>query len=134
MEGAQTMRLIGMMCCRNEDWCLGLTLRVALMWCDEVIVCLHACTDDSLKIAREIYDEFPGRLGFFHDQDPTWNEMRHRQTLLKVARRRGATHLAITDADEILTGNLLSEVANEVARSGIRDKSLLQLPGYNLRG
>ena len=25
------MKLVGLMACRNEDWCIGLTLRAALM-------------------------------------------------------------------------------------------------------
>ena len=51
------MKLIGLMPVRNETWCLGLTLRAALMWCDEMVVWLHACTDDSKRITQDIAKE-----------------------------------------------------------------------------
>ena len=44
------MKLVGLMPVRNEAWCLGFTLRVALRWCDEVVVCDHGCTDESRAI------------------------------------------------------------------------------------
>ena len=53
------MKLVGMMACRNDSWVIGLSLRVALMWCDEVVVLLHACTDRSEDIVREVNKETP---------------------------------------------------------------------------
>jgi hypothetical protein len=66
------------------------------------------------------------------EADPEWNEMAHRQSLLEGARQRGATHVAIVDADEILTGNLLPSIRSYVECLG--PGYMLQLPGYNLRG
>ena len=34
------MKLVGIMPVRNEDWCLDLTARAALMWCDELVISL----------------------------------------------------------------------------------------------
>jgi hypothetical protein len=102
------MKLVGIMPCRNEDWILGLSLRAALLWCDEVVVGLHACTDDSAAIAFEAMKEHAGRVHVFEFPDGTWREMAHRQFLLSIARNQNATHIAMVDADEVLTGNLLS--------------------------
>jgi|SRR5882672_3963165 len=136
------MKLIGMMPVRNEAWCLGLSARVALMWCDELVILLHACTDDSPQIALDLAREFNPRVIAVVDKNECWDEMRHRQAVLEIARAAGATHLAIIDADEVLTGDLLPD------RHGLRNNQgsswgwyprvspghILQLPGYNIRG
>src|SRR5580658_3305586 len=92
---------------RNEAWVLGLSARVALMWCDELVILLHACTDATSDIVRGLIQEFSERINPIWDRDPTWDEMAHRQTMLESARWCGATHIAIIDADEVLTGNLI---------------------------
>ena len=120
------MRLIGIMPVRNEDWCLGLTLRAALMWCDEVVVLLHHCTDRSSDIAVAVSDEAPGRVHIFRDLSDKWLEMAHRQMLLEAARTHKATHIAIVDADEILTGNLLHRIRFLIECTP--DGLVLQLP------
>jgi hypothetical protein len=126
------MKLIGMLPVRNEDWCIGLTARAALMWCDALIVLFHACADDSPEILYDLKREFPDRLHWVFQEDATWDEMEHRQILLEGARRAGATHVAIVDSDEILTGNLLSSIRENIEK--LPRSSILQLPGYNLRG
>ena len=135
------MNLVGLMPVRNEAWCLGFTLRVALKWCDEVVVLVHASTDESTHIVMGLQQEFPERVHHLGDNNPVWDEMRHRQTLLDIARISEPTHIAIVDADEFLTANLLP--SEEERRNGsvhIRDYldalpggQLLELPGYNMR-
>lgn len=139
------MRLIGLMPARNEEYALGLSLRAALMWCDAVVVLDHASTDRTREILMDIDKEQPGRIQIMTEQSPGWNEMEHRQSMLRSAREVWhATHIAIVDADEILTGFPLIPVqpagANGV-QSGIRQlierigaHQILHLPGYNLRG
>jgi hypothetical protein len=68
-------------------------------------------------MARELHLGFPGRVSVYIDPEPTWQEMHQRQELLESARRSGATHIALIDADEILTGNLLSEIRYLVSRT-----------------
>lgn len=126
------MKVVGLMPVRNEDWVLGLSLRVALEWCDEVVVWLHACTDNSARIVNEISLENPGAITFNVADDPKWDEMAHRQAMLGVARARGATHIAMVDADEIMTGNVVNEVWGFIERLPATD--ILQVPLYNLRG
>ncbi len=135
------MKLVGILPVRNEAWCLGLSARVALMWCDELLILLHACEDRSQDIVHEIYREFPGRITIAARAMGDWDEMEHRQRLLSIAREQKATHIAIIDADEILTGNLLPEaregmLATHAVRTyaDVYGSTILQLPGYNLRG
>lgn len=136
------MKLVGLMPVRNEDWVLGLSARVALQWCDVLVVYLHACEDRSQAILREVFGETK-HVHFIHSYDPTWNEMPQRETMLKVARDIGATHIAMIDADEVLTANLLPQKddGHYCADRGVRDYvaalspgQMLELPGYNLRG
>jgi hypothetical protein len=126
------MRLIGMMPCRNEDWVLGLSARAALMWCDALVILNHASTDRTSEIIYELRIEFPGRVHSFPTRDEQWHEMDHRQALLDFARSFVPTHLAIIDADEVLTGNLLDDIRAVV--EAMPPGWMLQLPGYNLRG
>src|ERR1051326_5326205 len=126
------MKLIGLMPVRNESWVLGLSARAALAWCDELILLVHASTDATGEIAEALSCEYPGRVGVAVEPTGIWDEMRHRQQLLEAARRRHATHIAIVDADEILTANLLRDVRPMVAE--IPAGRALELPGYNLRG
>lgn len=120
------MKLIGLMPVRNEEWCLGLTLRAALMWLDEIVVGLHHIEDNSAVIAGEVGREYPGRIQYVAFGDPQWSEMAHRQALLETARRRGATHVAMVDADEVLTGNLLQQVRPAIL--ALKPGFTLQLP------
>lgn len=135
------MKLIGMMPVRNEDWCLGLSLRVALMWCDEMVLLNHASTDQSEDIMREVSREHPGRVCISRNMDGTWKEFEHRQVLLQMARQHGATDLAIVDADEVITPNLTAIgpwpwVNGDWPPIGLYEPGygqIIQLPGYNLR-
>ncbi len=130
------MKLVGMLPVRNEAWCLGLSLRVALLWCDEVVVLLHACTDRSAEIVWEIMrQEGNGRV-WVNTAIGDWDEMFHRQCMLQDARTVGATYLAIIDADEVLDGNMATMCSTGRFKDivyGTPPGHILQLPGYNLR-
>jgi hypothetical protein len=125
------MKLIGLMPARNEAWCLGLTARVAMMWCDELVILNHASTDATAGIIQELRYEYPGRATEIY-KDGEWLEMQHRQSMLVQARRRGATHIAIIDADELLTGDIVGSIRPLVEH--MPRGACMQLPGYNLRG
>jgi hypothetical protein len=108
------MKIVAIMPVRNESWILGLSLRAVLMWADEVICLDHCSTDNSLGIMSEValenWKDGESRVTILIDRDATWNEMAHRNALLNTARSRGATHIAIVDADEVLSGNLLPDI------------------------
>ena len=108
------MKLVAIMPARNEAWILGLSLRAALMWCDSVVLLLHACTDESLEIAAAVAREHVGRVQIIEDHNALWSEMAHRQRLLDCARLLNATHIALVDADEVLSGNLLAPIRKQV--------------------
>jgi hypothetical protein len=146
VPGGALVKLVATMAVRNEGHVLGLTARAALLWCDAMVIYLHACTDESGRIAAEIASEHEGRVAVLHQVLPAWDEMSHRQSMLNAARGIGATHIAIVDADEILTGNLLNYRSSDdpgapLGRSwcsevvhGLPNGHILQLPLYNLRG
>jgi hypothetical protein len=125
------VKLVGILPVRNEDYILGLTLRAALMWCDLVIVLEHCSYDRTSEILDEVLAEEPRRLHIEVNHYSDWHEMEHRQRLLDVARFHHATHIAIIDADEILTGNLLPRIREFVEATP--KGAMLQVPGYNLR-
>jgi hypothetical protein len=104
------MKLIALMPVRNEAWILGLSARVALMWCDALIVLDHASTDGTWAIIEDVMAEHRGRILSTREENPDWNEMVHRQWLLEAARKFGATHMAIVDADEILCADSLPHI------------------------
>jgi hypothetical protein len=103
------VKIIATMTVRNSAWCLGLTARAALMWCDAIVIRDHGSSDETPEIAYEVGKEFPGQVIYKRDDDPVWNEMAHRNDALNIAREHGATHIAIIDDDELLTGNLISD-------------------------
>ena len=126
------MKLVALMPARNEDWIIGLSARVALMWCDALVVLDHASHDGTVALIGELVNQHPGRVLYLHRDDPKWDEMADRQRMLEAARGIGATHIAIVDADEVLTANLVPTIREHVSRLDRQD--VLQLPGYNLRG
>lgn len=126
------MKIICLMPVRNEDWILGLSVRAALMWCDEVIINLHACTDGSLSIIDDLDMQDLTRVWILRSRDAEWTEMKHRQELLNLARSHGGTHMVLVDADEVLTGNLLGKIRPMVERTA--PGSILMLPWLCLRG
>ena len=105
------MKLVGIMLCKDEAWIIGCSMRAALRWVDHLILLNHDSTDGSSEIALEIEaKEYRNRVTFMYEPDTgQWDEMFVRQRTLEEARKVGATHVAIIDADEILTANYISE-------------------------
>ena len=128
------MKLVGILPVRNEAWILGLSARVALAWCDELVILDHASTDTSRWIVDAIAAEnyAADRIARLAVRDGQWDEMTHREMMLQVARKRKATHIIIIDADEILTANLLPIIRDAVI--AMPSGFIMSLPGYNLRG
>ncbi len=123
--------IVGICPVRNEDWILALSLRAMLMWMDAVVVLDHCSTDNTRQILGEVAFE-SGRLMVLREESPVWEEMRHRQRLLDTARGLHATHIAIVDADEVLTGDLLPAIRDMVY--ACPPDSTMQLPWLCLRG
>ena len=107
MGEAGSLKIVGLMTVRNEDWILGLTLRAAMLVVDEMIVLDHASRDRTRAIIEEVAGEWPGRLHYRREDDPVWREAAIRQRLLEEGRELGATHFWVVDADEMVTGDLV---------------------------
>lgn len=120
------------MAVRNEGWVLGLSLRAAMLFVDEMVVLDHASTDGTPDLIERIAAEHPGRVHRLTERDPVWREAAIRQRLLDTARAAGATHLCPIDADEVLTGNLLREVRGRFA--ALAPGETLSLPWIALWG
>ena len=125
------MRLIALMCGRNEGWIAGLSIRIVLNFCDEAVVLLHACTDDTGDIVRDAAKDNPGRVHVLIEKSPEWNEMAHRQKMLDEARARSATHCAIQDFDEILSADSLPFIRSEI--EALKPGVMLYPRLYNMR-
>jgi len=111
------VRLVALTCARSEDWILGVSMRVALEWVDAVVLLDHRSEDSTQAIAHDLLSEHgPDRVRYLRRDDDVWPEMAHRQLMLEVAREMGATHLALIDADEIVTANWLPDLRTAVER------------------
>lgn len=97
------------------------------MWCDEIVILVHSSMDGTYNIACSIGFE---RVSVLYGSSPVFEEMRLRQWMLECARDRGATHMALIDDDELLTGNMLRDVGMAVKYAG--PGSVLQLPWLQL--
>ncbi len=126
------MKIVAIMPVRNEDWILGFTARAILQWVDELVILDHCSTDSSREIEVKILNESKEEsVSLLYDNDPIWEEMRHRQLMLDYARTRGATHIVTIDADEALTGNLVPTI-RDIIESCPSDH-VLQLPWLTMR-
>lgn len=105
------MNLVGVMLVRNESWVLRASLKAALQWCDKLVVMDHASTDDTPDVIKSFATLYPGRVyPAIWPDGSVWDEMSARQETLTKARQVNASHVAIVDADEIITANLLPKI------------------------
>lgn len=121
------MKIVGLMLARDEAWCVGLTLPVALSWCDEVVVLDHKSRDATPELVADAAREHPGRVHLVREREAPFHEAAMRQRTLDVARSRGATHCAIIDADEALTANLVPHAREMVAAVGAGDSPAIPM-------
>ena len=100
------MKIVGTMPVRNEGWILGYSIRAAMRWLDHLVVLLHCCDssiDKSTSIVTRCQQLYPNRITILAETNKDWDEATYRQRMLTAAREVGATHIALTDADEALT-------------------------------
>lgn len=122
------MRIVGLVRARNERWILSHSARVALSWCDELVLLNHVSVDGTMELALQLAAE-TGRVHVLHDPDPRWHEMAQLNRMLATARYAGATHVAIVDADEVLTANLVPVIRGyaDLLEAG----EVLRVPWHN---
>ena len=126
------MKLIGLMLARNEDWVIEASAKAALRWCDELVVFLDRCTDNTIECLR-VADAGAGRIMYMAEtaEKTQWDEMDVRQLTLEQGRANGGTHFAIIDADEILTANLDDRIRGEFEKLG--PGQVLEVPMLAMR-
>ncbi len=112
-----TMKIIAIMPARNEEWVIQASVQAALEWVDEIVVVAHQCTDQTIEQALI---NTPGSVHVIGASHVEWHDMAQRQQGLELARRLGATHIALIDADEILTANLRPSIRDRFA--SLREK------------
>jgi hypothetical protein len=95
------MKIVGNMAARSEAWILNLSIRAALEFCDELVILNHMPDDETGDLLHALPAELKRRVVVIVENDPKWDEMRHRQTMIDRAREMGATHVAIVDSDEV---------------------------------
>ena len=100
------MKITALFLVRDESWILPVSLRAALEWVDECYVLDHCSTDRTAEIAQS----FGPTVIYDRVDDPEYRELTFRHYLLERARMRGATHIAMLDADEIISGNLMPKM------------------------
>lgn len=104
------MKTVALFKVRNERWVLGASLRSAMRLCDAAVVLDHASTDETPEIVRSVAGEYPGLVTLIRDDRAEWTEASLLEKLLHAGRDIGGTHFLVLDADEILTGNLISDL------------------------
>jgi hypothetical protein len=114
--GAGSMKLTCGMMAHNEDWIIGLTARAALMWCDNLIVAAHRCEDDTKAVLCDIGSSLVTVL----DDEGEFHPLQFYKRMAVQAASTGSTHMAILDADEVLSANLIPLIRNHVASLAIR--------------
>lgn len=113
-------KIVATMLARLDHWSVEFAILAALEWCDEIVIGLHEPGGKSLDptwkiIARLTANpEIAKRLDVVALIDETWDEMNMRQRLLNRARELGATHIAIVDADEAVTADLIPDIRKHV--------------------
>lgn len=125
------MKIIGTMIARNEAWVLPASIPAALQWCDEVWLLMHTSsihekTDDTILLGEQFSHDYAGRFHFDIVTTPEWDEALIRGIALAKAREREATHIAIIDADEVLTAPSMGNI--KTAAGCLAPGDLLRLP------
>jgi len=120
-----SQKIVATVLYRLDFWSLRLALLSALEWCDVVVVGVHepgasASIDPGWGILHDVEAKYPGRLCVCSFTGEMWSEMNMRQRLLEGSRAKGATHIAIVDADEAITADQIP---------GLRERVLALRPG-----
>jgi glycosyltransferase involved in cell wall biosynthesis len=98
-------QIIALMPVRNEAWIVERTLRTLSTFCDRIIVADQRSGDGTLEILKR----FAPKVEVIENPSQT-HSTRVRWQLLKAAREYGEKNfLLFTDADEILSANLIEE-------------------------
>jgi hypothetical protein len=123
------MRLAACVLAYNDEWCIGLSARALLRFCDVLLVGLHRSTDRTAEILAEVAAEVGSDRVRVVEQDDVVPRVEYpieqsggtlrRDHLGNVAREMGATHVLVIDDDEVLTANVATGFRDLLAAVGI---------------
>ena len=122
------MKKIVVMPVKNEDWILEKSLAAACLWADHVIVADQNSTDGT----KEICKKFP-KVVVVPNASESFNEGQRRQFLLNAAREFSGNNVIFAlDADEIISGDSITEQTLEQLISQMKPGSSAELPWIQL--
>lgn len=116
MPPPTTPKIVATLLARLDQWSVEFAIRAALEWCDEIVIGIHEpggkVLDPTWNIIARLTasPEIARKIDVVALTDETWDEMNMRQRLLARARELSATHIAIVDADEAVTADLIPSI------------------------
>ena len=107
------MKIIGVLPLKNEGWILKYTLACLSDFCDEIIALDDGSTDNSINILENCSKvkhiiRNPTRSPKLRNEPKNWNR------LTKEAIRRKADWIFYTDADEMVSKNIVDRISQLV--------------------
>ena len=129
----ENINLIGIMRVKNEGHCIGEAIKCLYKHVDEIVVYDDKSNDDTVEVINRLS---ANGIKISVETANTWifNESLIHQKLFDVCRKKQATHILQLDADEILSGNFLTEsgsLIREIA-SRMNKGDCLALPWTNI--
>lgn len=112
------MKIIGVLPLKNEGWILKYTLACLSDFCDEIIALDDGSTDNSISIleacpkVKQIIRNAP-RSPKLRNEPKNWNR------LTKEAIKRNADWIFYTDADEMLSKNIVDRIHQLVSEENV---------------
>jgi glycosyltransferase involved in cell wall biosynthesis len=100
---------------RNEEWILEASIKQARKWCDVIVVFDHASTDRTPEIASALADRY------IREDDPIWREMEYRHRMFEETAKLKPSHLALVDADELISENAIELYRDAVLQLAPRE-------------
>ena len=90
----------------NDEWVIGFSARAALRWCDGIVLLDRGSTDRSMDIIQEIASDHPDQVSILIDYNKDKKDSEILEPMLREAEEKGATHIVVLSAHEILSSNL----------------------------
>lgn len=126
-------KIVATMLARLDHWSIEFAILAALEWCDEIVIGIHEpggkALDPTWKIVSRLLESdsmISGKIDVLALTDETWDEMNMRQRLLARARELNATHVAIVDADEAVTADLIPDIRELVL--ALKPRETIEVP------
>lgn len=108
------MKIVGIMLSRGNGWILGLSARVALKWCDTLIIHDKGSLGNTEQVVHELLASEQNRIKLMETRDPGEESASDYNVMLELARSERATHIAFLNPEEALSSNLLPAIRQHI--------------------